>query len=125
MLPFQPQFRPGAPVYGEVIFAVKKAIVSGALRPGDAFPSVRVMSQELRINPNTAHKIVAALIDEGLLISRAGIGTVVAPVRAATREQRRDLLEGDVERLVVEAKRLSLEKDDVLQAVKQQWSQLS
>jgi DNA-binding transcriptional MocR family regulator len=53
-------------------------MVSGQLRPGDPFPSVRALSKELKINPNTAHKIVAHLVNEGLLETRPGIGTVVA-----------------------------------------------
>ena len=46
----------------QILFAVKKAVVNGQLRPGDRFPSVRVLSQELKVNPNTAHKVVAALV---------------------------------------------------------------
>ena len=125
MLPFQPKFRPGESVYGEVVYAVKKAIVAGALRPGDSFPSVRTLSQELKINPNTAHKIVTELTREGLLEVRSGVGTVIAASRPASREQRKSLLEGDVERLVVEARQLGLEADEVLQAIKTKWNQLS
>ena len=56
----------------------KKAMISGQLRPGDAFPSVRVLSRELKINPNTAHKVIVSLIAAGLLETRPGVGTVVA-----------------------------------------------
>ena len=65
MLPFSISLQPGLPVTEQVIFAVKKAVVAGQLKPGQAFPSVRVVSQELQINPNTAHKIVAALVAQG------------------------------------------------------------
>jgi len=123
MLPFQPIFRSGESVYGAVVFAVRKAVVSGALRPGDAFPSVRALSQELRINPNTAHKIVAELTREGLLEVRPGVGTVIAAGHPATREQRRELLEDDVERLVVDARQLGLEEDEVLRAIRAKWNQ--
>jgi GntR family transcriptional regulator len=123
MLPFQPRFRSGEPVYGAVVFAVKKAIVSGAIRPGDAFPSVRALSQELRINPNTAHKIIAELTRDGLLEVRPGIGTVIAEGNPATREQRRELLEDDVERLVVDARQLGLEEDEVLGAIRSKWNE--
>ncbi len=125
VLPFQLQFKPGLPAYGQVVYAVKKAIISGALKPGDRFPSVRVLSQELRINPNTAHKVVAALVNEKLLEVKPGIGTVVADARPSTREQRRDLLGGEVERLVVEAKKLQLEIEDVTEALRQHWNRLS
>jgi GntR family transcriptional regulator len=56
MLPFSIDLRPGLPVAEQILFAVKKAVVGGQLRPGDRFPSVRVLSQELKINPNTAHR---------------------------------------------------------------------
>jgi len=125
MLPFQLQFKTGVPAYEQVVYAVKKAIISGALKPGDRFPSVRTLSQELRINPNTAHKVVVALVNEKLLEVKTGVGTIVADARPSTREERRELLEGDVERVVVEAKKLQLDIEDVVQAIQQHWSRLS
>ena len=67
MLPFSIELKPGLPIAEQVVFAVKKAVVGGQLKPGQPFPSVRVVSQELKINPNTAHKIVAALKGRSLL----------------------------------------------------------
>jgi len=125
MLPFRVQFKAGAHAYEQVVYAVKKAIISGALRPGDRFPSVRVLSQELRINPNTAQKVVGALVDEKLLVVEPGIGTVVADARPATREQRGELLGDEVERVVVEARKLHLDCEDLLQAIRKHWNRLS
>ena len=124
MLPFTVSIRPGLSVHEQVVFAVKKAIVSGRLRPGDEFPSVRAISRDLRINPNTAHKVVATLTTEGLLDVRPGIGTFVAERPASSAEQRRALLREDVERLVVDARHLSLDVQDVLDAVAEQWNRL-
>ena len=124
MLPFTVAFRPGLSVHEQVVFAVKKACVAGQLRPGDAFPSVRALSLHLRINPNTAHKVVATLVAEGLLEVRPGIGTLVARAPAATRGQRRALLQEETERLVVEARKLSLDLQSVLDAVEEQWKRL-
>ncbi len=124
MLPFRVTFKTGANTYEQVVYAVKKAIISGALKPGDPFPSVRVLSQELRINPNTAQKVVAALADDKLLVIKPGIGTVIADARPATKEQVRDLLGDEVERVVVEARKLHLNCDELVQAIKQHWSRL-
>src|ERR1700733_1346605 len=101
MLPFRVEFQVGAHTYEQVVYAVKKAIIAGALKPGDKFPSVRVLSQELRINPNTAQKVVAALTAENLLTVKPGIGTLVADAQPATKEQLAELLGDDVERVVV------------------------
>ena len=124
MLPFRIEFKTGLPVYEQVVYAAKKAIVSGQLVPGDAFPSVRTLSQELKMNPNTAHKVVVTLISEGLLEVKPGIGTMVAKAPSATRGQRSSLLNDEVERLVVEAKNLSLDLKEVLEAVKRHWNGL-
>jgi GntR family transcriptional regulator len=122
MLSFSVKFRSGIPAYEQVLYAVRRAIAAGQLRPGDAFPSVRTLSQELRINPNTAHKVVAALVGEDLLEVRPGLGTIVTSATPASKDQRRALLVDDVERLVVDAKVLSLELDDVIAAVRSQWA---
>jgi GntR family transcriptional regulator len=124
MLPFTVRFRTGVPAYEQVLYAVRRALAAGQLRTGDAFPSVRALSQELRINPNTAHKIVSSLVADGLLEVRPGIGTIVAASAPATKDQRRALLGDDVERLVVDAKVLSLDLDDVLAAVESHWTKL-
>jgi GntR family transcriptional regulator len=124
MLPFRVEIKTGLPVYEQVVYAVKKAIVAGQLLPGEAFPSVRTLSQELKMNPNTAHKVVTTLVSEGLLEVKPGIGTVVAQAQAATRGQRSLILNEDVERLVIEAKNLSLDLKEVLEAIKKHWNGL-
>jgi GntR family transcriptional regulator len=124
-LGFQVEIGPGAPVYDQVVYAVKKAIVSGRLLPGAAFPSVRTLAQELKINPNTAHKVVMTLVSEGLLEVRPGIGTLVAAPEPASRKARAALLSSEVEHLVVEASRLGVELPEVLAAVERHWSRLT
>ena len=124
MLPFTADLKPGQPVAEQLLFAVKKAVVAGQLRPGDRFPSVRVLSQELRINPNTAHKVVAALVAEGVLVTTPAVGSVVAPREPGGRRERTELLGGELERLVVEAKKLGLELEDVQAAVAAHWRRL-
>ena len=120
-LPFSVDVRPGRPLHDQVVFAVTKAVVTGQLAAGDAFPSVRTLSQELGINPNTAQKIVATLIERGLLESRPGIGTVVAEWRPAATPARRALLASQVDRLIVEARQLGMGLNDVLDAIRRAW----
>ena len=124
MIPFRLSFEPGISLYEQVVYAAKKAVVSGKLRPGDPFPSVRVLSKALKINPNTAHKVITQLVAEGLLEIRSGIGAVVAKPAASTAADRGNLLNRELEGLVVEAKKLGLELDDVMSAVAQHWKRL-
>ena len=120
-LPFSINIRPGRPLHDQVVFAVTKAVVTGQLAAGDAFPSVRALSQELGINPNTAQKIVATLIERGLLESRPGIGTVVAAWRPAANPAKRALLASQVDRMIVEARQLGMTLADVLDAIRKAW----
>jgi GntR family transcriptional regulator len=124
VLPFSITLKAGLPVAEQIIFAVKRAVVTGQLRAGDKFPSVRVLSQELRINPNTGHKVVAALVAEGVLVTTPAVGSVVAEPTSGNRGQRAELLGGDVEQLVVEAKKLGLSLEDVQAALASQWKKL-
>lgn len=124
MLPFSVTLRPGDPIQEQVVYAVTRAVVSGQLRPGDPFPSVRVLSQELGINPNTAHRIVAVLITEGILVVRPGVGTIVADESRGLRTERRQSVEDDVERIVIESKRAGLSLQELLVAVRRQWGRI-
>ena len=124
MLPFALTLRPGESPYRQIVYAATKAIVAGELPPGAAFPSVRELSQSLKINPNTAQKAVTELVRDGLIEVRPGIGTVVTNGRRASAAERRALLSGEVEQLLVEAKRLGLGERDVLDAVSARWQEL-
>jgi GntR family transcriptional regulator len=124
VIPFRVDFRPGASLYEQVVYAAKKAMISGQIRPGDPFPSVRVLSRELKINPNTAHKVVMHLAAGGLLEARPGIGTVVAELPEARKIERTQLLGREIEQLVVEAKKLSIPLEEVVASISEHWRKL-
>ncbi len=125
MLPFSIHLVSGLPIAEQVVFAVKKAVVAGQMNPGQPFPSVRVISQELKINPNTAHKIVAALVAEGVLITTPAVGSVVAEPTASDRAAKAALLDDELERLVVEAKNLGLGLAEVQTELSAHWRRLN
>ncbi|HEY5079204.1 MAG TPA: GntR family transcriptional regulator [Opitutaceae bacterium] len=124
MLPFSIDLRPGLPVSEQILFAVRRSVVAGQMRPGDKFPSVRVLSQELRINPNTAHKVIAALVSDGVLITTPAVGSIVAGPAAGGARERAELLGGDLERVVVDAKKLGLSLDEVQSGLAAQWKRV-
>jgi GntR family transcriptional regulator len=124
MLPFTVSLRAGQPIFDQVVYAVARAIATGQLQSGDAFPSVRTLSQELRINPNTAHKIVAALTEQGLLLVRPGIGTVVGGPKGGGLAARKSILEDQTERIVVDARHAGLSLDQLLHAIRRHWKEM-
>jgi len=114
--------RSGQTIFDQVVFAAKKAFISGEFEPGQAFPSVRALAADLKIHPNTAHKVIQHLIHERYLEVRPGIGTVVAELPPARAGDRKRLLNDEIEHLVVEARRVGLELFEVLDAVEAQWA---
>lgn len=124
MIPFRLAFEPGISLCEQVVYAAKKAVISGQMRPGDPFPSVRTLSKALKINPNTAHKVIGQLVSDGLIEVRPGIGTVVAELPSSTAAERGALLTKEVEELVVEAKRLGLDLGEITDAVIRHWYRL-
>jgi GntR family transcriptional regulator len=122
---FRFDLRPGSSIFDQVVFAATKAFVSGEFQAGQQFPSVRTLASDLKIHPNTAHKVIQHLIQERWLEVKPGIGTVVAqrpPARAGDRQR---LLQHEVEQLVVEALRVGVQLEDVVEAIETRWARLT
>ena len=116
--------QPGQSIFDQVVFAAIRAFVSGEYRAGQPFPSVRQLAADLKINPNTAHKVVQHLISERWLEVRPGVGTFVAEPPEARAADKTRLLRQTVEQLVVDAKRLGLTRAELLQAIEAGWARL-
>ena len=124
MVPFKIKFAPGESIFDHVCFAAIKSILAGELKAGEPFPSVRTLALDLKIHPNSAHKVVQHLIQERWLVAQPGLGTVVAAPPKARSGDRKRLLEHEVEKLVVEAMRVGASLGEVKQAVEDSWTDL-
>ena len=65
------------PIYRQIRDRVVAMILDGALRPGEALPSVRSVAAESRVNPLTVLKAYQQLADERLVEARRGLGMFV------------------------------------------------
>jgi GntR family transcriptional regulator len=119
--PFKIKLVPGQSIFDQVVFAATRAFVSDELRPGQPFPSVRALAADLKIHPNTAHKVIQHLIQERWLEVRPGIGTLVAPRPKARPGDRQRLLKNEVEQLVVEARRVGASLSEVVESIEASW----
>jgi len=117
MVPFKVKFSPGQSIFDQVVFAAIKSILAGELKAGEPFPSVRTLALDLKIHPNTAHKVVQHLGEQGWLVVQPKMGTVVAQPPKARAADRKRVLEHDVEKLVVDAIRVGASVTEVKQAV--------
>jgi DNA-binding transcriptional regulator YhcF (GntR family) len=70
------------------------------------------------------HKAIQHLIQERWLEVRPGIGTLVAEAPTARAGDKQRLLQRELEQLVVEAKHVGLELEEVVEAIESQWAKL-
>jgi GntR family transcriptional regulator len=110
----------GAPLFVQIAERLADEIADGGLVEGEQVPSTNELAAYYRINPATAAKGIAMLIDEGLLEKRRGIGMFVA-AGARTRllgERRKRFAERYVEPLVAEASRLGINADELVTLIR-------
>jgi GntR family transcriptional regulator len=124
VLPFRIDLVAGIPVYEQLVAAVTRAVMCGDLQAGEAFPSVRAISQALRINPNTAQKAVAQLTSLGLLQVHPGIGTRVTMPAPTPRAASTTQLRPQAADLVLEARRRGLSLTDLQDLLDAEWRRL-
>jgi GntR family transcriptional regulator len=65
-------------IYAQVMDNLKALMLSGELPPGAKLPSVRELSKNIAVNPNTVQKAYRELERQGFLYTTAGVGTFVA-----------------------------------------------
>jgi GntR family transcriptional regulator len=111
----QLHFTSGKPVYLQIVDQVKSAAASGAVRPGEALPSIRPLAEELRVNRNTVAKAYAELESQGIIETLAGKGCFVraasTPFKKAVRVE---MLTQEIDAAVTQAHHLCVEKSDFL-----------
>ena len=66
------------PVYEQIVEQTEKFILTGLLNAGDKLPSVRNLSMELSVNPNTIQKALSELDRRGLILSVPGKGCFIS-----------------------------------------------
>ena len=71
-------YRDPRPIYEQVKFGLRRLILTGVLNPDDKMPSVRELSAQLAINPNTVQRAYRELEAEGYIYSVPGKGSFVA-----------------------------------------------
>ena len=65
------------PIYWQLKDRTIAMILDGTLAEGEALPSVRTVASEFQLNPITVSKSYQALVDDGLVEKRRGLGMFV------------------------------------------------
>jgi DNA-binding transcriptional regulator YhcF (GntR family) len=106
----------GVPIYVQILNQVKHLVASGRLAPGDEIPPIRVLAEQLVVNPNTVARAYLELERAGVVTKRQGAGTYVSenPSPMARREKIKVLTQR-VDSLLVEARHLNVALEEVVE----------
>ena len=113
-------FKSGTPIYLQIVEQVKAAAASGALRAGEALPSIRPLAEELRVNRNTVAKAYSELEGLGVIETLPGRGCFLKENHSALRKGvRRELLTVEIDRAIVQAHHLQVPHDEFLEMIRE------
>lgn len=76
------------PIYEQLMHQVEELVLSGLLKAGDHLPSVRSLSVELAVNPNTIQRAYSELEARGILCAVPGRGCFITAEAGSCLEQK-------------------------------------
>jgi GntR family transcriptional regulator len=90
------------------------------LAPGDEIPSIRVLAEQLTVNPNTVARAYLELEHSGIVTKRNGSGTYVAEVGAPLSQRDKiKILAGRADALLSEARQLDVALPDIFKLLRE------
>jgi GntR family transcriptional regulator len=106
------------PIYRQLRERVVAMILDGALKEGDALPSVRQVAGDFQLNPITVSKAYQELVDENLVEKRRGLGMYVTEGarEALLKNERERFLRDEWPQMRERMKRLGLDIETLLAA---------
>ena len=117
-------FDSSKPIYLQLADLIRESIMSGALKSGETIPSVRQLSAEYRLNPQTILNATQLLINEGLLEKQRGKGYFVTePAQEVLKESGViQFEESIVPDMIRQAKMLSIDHDELIRIIKKHYN---
>ena len=110
----------GVPIYLQIVNQVKYLIAAGRLAAGEEIPPIRVLAEQLVINPNTVARAYLELERAGLVAKRQGAGTYVASAGPVLpRREKLKVLARRMDSLLAEAAHLDIALDEVMQLLRE------
>ncbi|MEI5908315.1 GntR family transcriptional regulator [Bacillus spongiae] len=111
---FEIDIRSRVPIYEQLVHNIKDLVINGVLLPDQKLPSVRSLSKELTVNPNTIQKAYRELEREGYVYSQPGKGSFVAPLPSSLQRSKLEAVKEEIRKQISEAIFLGLTEEEVL-----------
>lgn len=110
----------GVPIYQQIVSQLRYLIAAGRLQAGEELPPIRVLAEQLTVNPNTVARAYLELEHAGIVIKRHGSGTYVSENRSPVpqREKTR-ILNKRADALLTEARHLEVDLADLIRLLRE------
>ena len=109
----------GTPIYDQIYTQIKNQILSGALEPDSALPSIRALAKDLRISFITTKRAYEELEKDGFLYTIPAKGCYVAPRnKELLREENLKKIEANIDEILSLAAACGLSQADILEMVR-------
>ena len=105
--------RSRVPIYEQIVNNVKEFVLAGIFMPDEQIPSIRQLTQQLGINPNTIQKAYAELERQGVIYTLAGRGAFISADTNGLADAKRGEILSDIEDSVSEAKKYFIPKESI------------
>jgi GntR family transcriptional regulator len=110
----------GVPIYLQIVNQVKYLVASGRLAPGVEMPAIRVLAEQLLVNPNTVARAYRELELAGVVVKRRTAGTYVSDAGSPlARRERVRILTERVDALLAEARQMNISTEEVVELLRQ------
>jgi GntR family transcriptional regulator len=103
------------PIYMQIMDFIKQAIVTGKLKGGEKVPSVRILSEKLKVNPNTIQRAYQELEREGITFTQRGRGTFVTEDVKKIFELRKEMAKESLTQFIISMKQLGFGREEMLE----------
>jgi len=108
----------GMPLYQQIVRQVKNLIASGVLESGGELPSIRILAEQLLVNPNTVARAYRELEAKGFVEKRSTAGTfVTAGPSPLARREKLSLLLDRIDGLLSESHQMRVPIEDLVDMV--------
>ncbi|MGD0815660.1 MAG: GntR family transcriptional regulator [Verrucomicrobiota bacterium] len=125
---WQVEYNSGIPVYRQIISQACAAVAAGTFKPGDQLPTIRALSERLKVNPNTVAKAYRELELKGIIVSERGRGSFIhaQPSGGAPGAREKKARLGDLyHRLLADAASSGLTESELLNYIKERNNSIS
>ena len=112
------QFNNKEPIYLQIVELVKKNIATGDLVPGEKLPSVREMSKDLGVNPNTLQRSYGELERLGITYTRRGMGSFISEGDNSMKDLKVDMGKDLAKKFINDMASIGIDKEEAIKILK-------